>query len=114
MTAVAFNQSVTDAINVKLLDAQGREQALPQIYHATLEGERSFASSLDAERGIKQDDLAPHIAKIPLRSEYRDLIRASELYAEQAARHQGEADRLRQLASDAKTQAENLRRVAGL
>jgi len=101
MTTEAFEQSVTDAINVKLLDAQGAEQ----------EWEETESDGLVPHCS---DNVGPHIAKIPLRSEYRDLIRASELYAEQAARHQGEADRLRQLASDAKTQAENLRRVAGL
>jgi hypothetical protein len=84
MTAAAFEQTVTDEINAKLLE----------IY--------------------TPDDVAATIAKAPARAQYRELMQVSELYYEQAARHQGEADRLRQLASQSKEQAENLKRQANL
>jgi len=61
-----------------------------------------------------EQDIAPHIAKIPLRAEYQAMLQAAELYAEQSIKHQLEANRLRDLSTQAMQQAENLRVMAAL
>ncbi len=79
-------------------------------------------------RETQRPDVAPHIAKIPLRAEVRDMLIAAKLYDEQADRcrnkaegyadfvkyYHEEADRLEQLARDARAQSENLERMANL
>jgi len=95
MTTAAFDQSVTDAINVKLLDAQGREQDFRN---------EPEPNSLSA---FTSDDVAPHIAKIPLPAEYRALMQAAEAY-------EANAERLKLLAQQAREQAENLKTQANL
>jgi hypothetical protein len=106
MTTAAFEQSVTDAINVKLLDAQGREQK----YRAPMTApDISDALTIQAP-----DNVAPHIAKIPLRVEYRALLQAAEAYEHNARRHDEEAERLRTLAKQAREQGENLKSKANL
>jgi len=102
MTTAAFEQSVTDEIKRRV-----------EIY---ARADARLGNDIEAveDAMTAQDNVGPHIAKIPLRSEYRDLLIASELYAEQAARHQGEADRLQTLSQQALDQAENLRIKANL
>ncbi len=59
-------------------------------------------------------DIAPTIAKIPLRAEVRDMLTAADLYEQSARKHDEESERLRELAKQARTQAMNLERMAGL
>ncbi len=61
-----------------------------------------------------QQAIAPHIAKIPLRAEVRNLNMAAEAYEANARRHDEEAERLRELAKQAREQSDNLTRMANL
>lgn len=60
------------------------------------------------------DEIAPHIAKIPLRAEVRDMLRCADLYEHSARMHDEESERLRELAKQARAQAVNLTKVADL
>src|SRR6185369_11275774 len=98
MTTAAFEQTVTDAINVRLLDAHGQEQEYTKA-NARLWG--------DIEAVESGDNVGPHIAKIPLRAEYRALMQAAEAY-------EANAERLKLLAKQARDQAANLKSKANL
>lgn len=108
MTTEAFDKSVTDEIN-RRVEIYAREEEKLRVHFGECSrcGE-SHQDDLDCA------DLAPYIAKIPLRAEYRDIMQCAELYEESARKHDEESERLRTLARQAKDQAENLRVKAGL
>lgn len=109
MTTAAFDQSVTDEINRYM-----GYRNCPRCLNTAVIEDGYCGHCRECTLPPAGESLAPHIAKIPLRAEYQAMLQAADLYDEQAAKHFGQASRLKILARQAREQAENLKQQADL